>query len=332
MISEFLQEADDELSQVDEILLGAQQDALTKEQIDAIFRIFHTIKGVAGFLELEDVCVLAHATEHLLDGARVGRLRIEGDNLDLVFRATEDMRARLDRLKATAPSGYSFATLGALRALLHQISDVADPSHEEQSDALTALRTSSAVGGRSEQAAPVRATANPGGGTQARIKEFVKVDLERVDNFVTLVGELVIVESMIANAPELRHNLSPWLRAQLTQMSKITRDLQDIGTRMRMVPIRSVFQKMARMVRNLCQRSDKEVAVHITGEGTEIDRSMVEQVSSPLVHMIRNAVDHGIETPNERRACGKDPCGTIRLRASHQGGSVVIEVSDDGRG
>ena len=167
-------------------------------------------------------------------------------------------------------------------------------------------------------------------GAATKLTEFVKVDLERVDNLVSLIGELVIVESMVANAPELGRGISPRLRSHISQMSKITRDLQSIGMRMRMVPVRGVFQKMARMVRDLSRSTGKLIDVETSGEGTEMDRGMVEKIADPLVHMIRNAVDHGIESNEGRSAAGKPARGTIRLRAYHEGGSIVIEVADDG--
>jgi two-component system chemotaxis sensor kinase CheA len=122
------------------------------------------------------------------------------------------------------------------------------------------------------------------------------------------------------------------VRNCLAQLAKVTRDLQDVGMRMRMVPVAGVFQKMARMVRDLSRKSGKQVRLVTSGESTEMDRSMVEQIADPLVHMIRNAMDHGIEAPEGRAAAGKPEVGTVRLSAYHEGGSVVIEVTDDGRG
>jgi two-component system chemotaxis sensor kinase CheA len=167
--------------------------------------------------------------------------------------------------------------------------------------------------------------------TQSKIKEVVKIDLERVDSVVEAIGELVIVESMVSNAPEIRM-LPAHLRNYLGQLSKITRELQKLGMGMRMVPVRAEFQKMVRITRDLARRSNKQVRMELSGEGTEMDRIMVEHIADPLVHLIRNAVDHGIEPAEERRAAGKPEVGTVRLSASHEGGTIVIEVIDDGRG
>jgi two-component system chemotaxis sensor kinase CheA len=161
----------------------------------------------------------------------------------------------------------------------------------------------------------------------------VKVDLERIDALVENIGELVIVESMVAHAPEImKLTGQPRIRNYLGQLAKITRQLQEIGIRMRMVPLRGLFQKMSRMVRDLARKSGKGIDVEVSGTGTEMDRSMVEQLADPLVHLIRNSVDHGVEPPEARRAAGKSPTGKIRLDARYEGSSVVVEISDDGRG
>jgi two-component system, chemotaxis family, sensor kinase CheA len=165
-----------------------------------------------------------------------------------------------------------------------------------------------------------------------KLKETIKVDLERVDSLVEMIGELVVVESMVVNAPEISKAPSVRVRNCLAQLAKVTRDLQDVGMRMRMVPVAGVFQKMARLVRDLSRRSGKQVRLATSGEGTEMDRSMVEQIADPLVHMIRNAVDHGLEPAEARTAAGKPAVGQIRLSAYHEGGSVIIEIADDGKG
>jgi two-component system chemotaxis sensor kinase CheA len=143
---------------------------------------------------------------------------------------------------------------------------------------------------------------------------------------------LVVVESMVVNAPEIAKSASARVRNCLSQLAKVTRDLQDVGMRMRMLPVSGEFQKLVRMSRDLGRKSGKRVRVLLSGESTEMDRSMVEQISAPLVHMIRNSIDHGLETPDERRAAGKPEEGTVRLSAFHEGGSIVIEIADDGRG
>jgi two-component system chemotaxis sensor kinase CheA len=165
-----------------------------------------------------------------------------------------------------------------------------------------------------------------------RYQDWVKVDLERIDRLVDIIGELVVVETMVMNAPEVESITSQRVRNYLNQLTRTTRELQDLGMAMRMVPLRGVFRSMARMVRDISRKQGKKLDLVISGGETEIDRNMVERIHDPLVHLIRNGIDHGIEPADERAEKGKPATGTIRLSASQKGGSIVIEVSDDGRG
>jgi two-component system chemotaxis sensor kinase CheA len=362
LANEFLQESEDGLTQVDDILLGVDVDGVAIGEVDAIFRVFHTMKGVAGFLELSEITKLAHISETLLDQGRKGTLAIKGGVIDLLFDTTALLRHMLTDLREAMSRGLKPESQTDLPWLITRLeARIAGQSDEEPLPTDAPEDTVSAVlsqvpavapdappkaqphsGQRPGEAPAAQGAASspqvaPAGraqqaGSATKLTEFVKVDLERVDSLVSLIGELVIVESMVANAPELGRGISPSLRSHISQMTKITSDLQSIGTRMRMVPVRGVFQKMARMVRDLSRSTGKLISVETNGEGTEMDRGMVEKIADPLVHMIRNAVDHGIENKEARLAAGKPTYGTIRLRAYHEGGSVVIQVADDGRG
>lgn len=161
---------------------------------------------------------------------------------------------------------------------------------------------------------------------------IVRVDTLKLDSLIDLVGELVIAQSMVVQNPELKAITSAHLSRSLGQLRGITSDLQRTAMSLRMVPIRNTFQKMSRLVRDLALQQGKEIALELEGEETELDRNIVEELSDPLVHMIRNSADHGIEMPAARTAAGKPSAGTITLRAFHQGGFIVIQIEDDGRG
>jgi two-component system chemotaxis sensor kinase CheA len=166
----------------------------------------------------------------------------------------------------------------------------------------------------------------------AQMAPTIKIDLAKVDNLVNLMGELVIAQSQVRQNPNLLGVSDQKLERDLAQMSRITTELQMISMSMRMIPIGQTLRKMVRLVRDLARKSKKQVELHIEGEETEIDRNMVEAIYDPLVHMVRNAVDHGLETPKEREAQGKPPEGHLWLRAYHKGGNVVIDIEEDGRG
>jgi two-component system chemotaxis sensor kinase CheA len=261
------------------------------------------------------VVSLAHETETMLNQCREGALELKGVVVDLVFDATAALRELLQAIRGAVEAGSAIPSRPGPGALVERIrrAGQASPPGDEPSTAEPA-------------------SGAPAGAAPARLRETIKVDLERVDGLIEMIGELVVVESMVVNAPEIAAMPSVRVRNCLAQLAKVTRDLQHVGMHMRMVPVAGVFQKMARLARDLSRKNGKPVRLVTSGESTEMDRSMVEQIADPLVHMIRNAVDHGLEAPDARAAAGKAPEGELRLCAYHEGGSVVIELSDDGRG
>ncbi len=378
LFGEFLTESADGIGRVDEILMNVEQEGATPDSVNSLFRVFHTIKGTAGFLELEHVVELAHTTETMLNKCREGALALEGAVIDVVFDATTAMRTLLDGIRAAIEKSTAFPRPGDLSALLKRIEAATEgvPLAEKPIPAVApgeklgevlqrppaavppaiiekALERQPETGRRLGEELVADGAARPEDVAHAlraqarvekeppkeaaaegpvKLKETIKVDLERVDSLVEMIGELVVVESMVVNAPEINRTGAVRVRNMLAQLAKVTRDLQDVGMRMRMVPVAGVFQKMARMVRDLSRKNGKQVRLVTSGESTEMDRSMVEQIADPLVHMIRNSMDHGVEGPEERARQGKPETGVIKLSAYHEGGSVVIEIADDGRG
>ncbi|MBI5544179.1 MAG: chemotaxis protein CheA, partial [Deltaproteobacteria bacterium] len=364
---DFLHESEDWLGRVDQVLIEAEREPPDSEAVNVLLRAFHTIKGVASCLECRDITELAHAVETLLNQVRRGPLELRGGTLDLVFTATEAMRQRLGSTREAIERGVvvaQSADQGALLALLTETAAgrppppepvplaapgdklgeiLAKPPIDVPRQAIQhALESQQETGRKLGEELLAQGAAQPkdiahalraqAGAQATRLQETIKIDVSRVDQLVEIVGELVVVESMVVNEPEIAGLTSPRVRNYLKQLNKITRDAQDIGMRMRMVPVRGVFQKMARVVRDLSHRSGKPVRMELSGEGAEMDRSMVEQIADPLVHMIRNAVGHGIEAPEERLRAGKDPTGTLRLGAYHEGDHIEIRIEDDGQG
>ena len=326
LIGEFLSESEEGLGRADQILMHAEHEGASAEAVNGLFRVFHTIKGVAGFLELAEVTTLAHTTETMLNRCRDGTLKLADERLEVVFDATATVRRMLAELRTAVQDSVPFATHENLEGLLQRLRALSE-------DATPAVAAAPAEPTSIEPAASVSAASrSPDAMGATKLRETVKVDLERVDALMAMVGELVVVEAMVGNAPEIAKSASARVRNCLSQLAKVTRDLQDVGMRMRMVPVAGVLQKIARMSRDLGRKSGKQLRLVLSGEATEMDRSMVEQIADPLVHMIRNAVDHGLEPPDERRRAGKPEEGTIRLSAYHEGGSTVIELADDGRG
>ena len=337
LFGEFLTESSEGLNQVDRILMDVERGVVDRETVNSLFRVFHTVKGTAGFLDLADVVSVAHETETMLNHCRDGALDLDGAVVDLVFDATASLRELLEGARLAVETGSAITPredLGRLVGRIREVSEGCAGSEEAASGGAARSRDDTpTLAPVAAQPEPAVTPPRPGQEDAAvKLKETIKVDLERVDSLVEMIGELVVVESMVVNAPEIVKTSSVRVRNCLAQLAKVTRDLQDVGMHMRMVPVAGVFQKMARLVRDLSRKSAKQVRLVTFGESTEMDRSMVEQIADPLVHMIRNAVDHGLEAPEARAAAGKQPVGEIRLGAYHEGGSVVIEIADDGRG
>jgi two-component system chemotaxis sensor kinase CheA len=344
LIGEFLSEGEEGLSRADQILMTAERDGASSDAINGLFRVFHTIKGVAGFLELFDIQSLAHTTETMLNCCREGLFPLSGGRLDLVFDSTGVMRRILIELRVAVEGSREFSTAEDIASLVGRLQAAAEAAWSGGEPLTSAMpvpvekiavaAAAEAVETSVEEPTAVTATRPQGSDASAdtKIRPTIKVDLERVDRLVEMIGELVVVEAMVVGAPEISHSGSARVRNCLGQLAKVTRDLQDVGMRMRMLPVSAVFQKMARMARDVGRKAGKQVRVVLSGETTEMDRSMVEQISDPLVHMIRNSIDHGIEGPEARRQAGKSEEGTVRLSACHEGGHVVVEIADDGKG
>jgi len=169
---------------------------------------------------------------------------------------------------------------------------------------------------------------------KATQRQSVRVDVEKLDVLLDLVGELVIAEAMVSQNPDIKSLGLPLERFEkaVMQLEKITRDLQDVATSIRMIPLSGTFRRMVRLVRDLSQKAGKRVEFTILGEETEVDKTVIEQITDPLIHIIRNSIDHGLETPDDRIATGKEPVGTLTLEAKYVGGEVWISVRDNGRG
>ena len=335
--AEFLEESDESIAEADEILIGWEKGQVREGDVDALFRGFHTMKGVAAFIDCTQIQSLAHATETLLNHVREGELDREAV-VDWVLQATVATRTLLQEARRAVKCNEPIAEIDGIEELITSLTcvsvgEIREPTSVEASPA-------SVLEGEPSQVSPsLEASAVPktqrDGSTKtssAHLKETIKVDVQRVDRLVEMIGELAIVESMVKDAPELKNVPSIRLKNSLAQMSKLTRDLQGMVMSLRMVPVRAAFSKMGRMVRDLSRKVGKKMQLETSGESTEMDRTMVEALADPLVHIIRNSADHGIESPEERVKTGKPEIGTIKLSAFHEGSNIYIEIRDDGRG
>lgn len=336
-----------------ELLQGIEQGVLVLEDnpadaatIDSIFRAFHTFKGGAGFLHLDAMRDLAHDLESLLDAVRRSELRITPEIIDLILAGADALthftREIGSQLQGTNSGAPIFVPTRQIIARVQ--SSLRGEPPPEAADSLESVEPSQTAGTSSaptaktlELAAEPRVRQSAVGATReltiaSPSSGFVKLDTVKLDNLVDLVGELVIAQSMVVQNPEVQMINSLQLVRCLRQLSRITTELQRNAMSLRMVPIRAMFHKMHRLVRDLAAQQHKQVQLLLEGEETELDRNIVEKLSDPLVHMIRNAVDHGLEHPADRVTQGKPELGTIRLTAAHQRGGILIRIQDDGKG
>jgi len=322
LLEVFLEEAQELLEAFETSLLALEAAPADREALHAAFRAAHTLKGNSAMLGLEALATLTHALEDLLVSLRDGAAGPDRAAIDLLLRGGDVLRRLLGAVRA-GEGARSGPEVEALLAAL----------------AARAAGAPGAPGAPAGAAGLGRAGGEDDGRRPAEpAADTIRVATDKVDRLVDLAGELVIAQSMVAQAvrqlsgdglaPE---RLAPLAEA-VAQMDRHTRELEERVMAIRMLPIRTVFGRFGRVVRDLAQASGKQVRLETRGDETELDRTVIERIADPLLHLVRNAVDHGLEPPAERVARGKPAVGTVVLAASQRGGRVVIEVADDGRG
>ena len=339
LIQDFIAESREHIESAESALLELENDLENSEVLNQIFRSFHTIKGMAGFLNLTDINVLAHAAENLLDLARKGQLALIGANSDAVFASIDMLKGMLTDLEQAIGQGRGVLRPQTLDALMSHLHDCASgqgqsvppksaaPKTEEPAPDVQADETLDTIlDNPHQEAEPARQNAT------AAAVEKIKVSTTRLDELINMTGELAIAQLMIAEEVKNAVHSDSDLFRKVSLQNKIVRELQELSMSMRMVPIQGAFQKMSRLVRDLSKKAGKNIQFVTSGEETELDRNIVDKLTDPLVHMMRNSVDHGVETPDERTQKGKSAQGLVRLSAYHQAGNIVIEIQDDGRG
>jgi two-component system chemotaxis sensor kinase CheA len=347
----FIAEALDHLSSIEALVLRVETEPDDVKLLNDVFRPFHTIKGNAGALGVTSIQELAHHVENLLDLARSGRHAMGAPEIDAVLEAVDLLTTMVQALTprmAGQPAPDVRHECRALSALIEGLvkgtRDAGEPIPADSvTQAVAKVVASTAAEPVAEAPQPVvvaAATPPPQNaqksGSRGRGGEdslqAVKVDTRKLDNLVDMVGELVIVQSIIREDPALARLADERLTRHLAQLKRITSDLQRNAMAMRMTPIRQTFQKMSRLVRDLSKKSGKSIDLVLSGEDTELDRKVVEDINDPLMHMVRNSIDHGIESPEKRHAAGKAPQARVSLTAGHVGGNIVIAIADDGAG
>ena len=388
LLQDFLQEASDLLSDVDNKLVDLERSPEDRRLLNDIFRGFHTIKGGAGFLNATELVTLCHLTENLFDKLRNAEMHLTPELMDTIMAATQGVRNMFGELsQASQPRAAQAEVISALRLALEGESpdDVVPAVPEEASAASVEAAVvseaapdgtepdwqalHSAVTGQvasaptviAPSAPPVvlaphfppegrRETDKPGavasGATSGRRLEeksaaresTIRVDTARLDQVLNLSGEIGLTKNRLTslradilagrNDTDTLHALDQ----AVSQLDLLVSDLQNSVMKTRMQPIGRLFQKYPRIARDLARQLGKDVELALIGEETEVDKTMIEDLADPLVHLVRNAVDHGVESAEERLAAGKPSKSIVRLEARQEGDHIVLIIADDGRG
>jgi two-component system chemotaxis sensor kinase CheA len=336
LLTEFHAEAIDHLSQIESSLLILDEEPEDRDALNQIFRSFHTIKGVSGFLHLTPMHTLTHEVESLLDLARTGQLRLTPVIITAILQSRDAVQTMVGQItvaleqgrlpSVTVPVGHLIRTVKALALNPGQGAQAAVPAPASAPVPASAAKSpeSAAV---AAPAGEVHAVSGGGGSSST-----VRINTEKLDAMMNVVGELVIVQSQISESAREQNDQNSPLTRNIAQLNRITKELQLNAMSLRLMPIKPTFQKMERLARDLSRDFGKKVVFHTEGEDTEVDRTVVEEIADPLVHMVRNSLDHGLETTDGRLAAGKPEQGSLSLKAYNQGSSIIIELIDDGRG
>ena len=352
LIQEFLVESSELLDQAIQDLVVLESAPADPETLNRIFRALHTIKGTSGFLGFDEMVRLSHRAEDVLNDLRKGavcRLPAHcGPAIESGGSAAQHARADI------APSAPALTILGPLVSALEAIRAQTATSQEVPNlagaqpipqPAVKTAEVSNPIAAAPPPAAPEAAATDsaPAAPAKAAVKQdapaSMRVDVAKLDNLINMVGELALERNrllQISRSIETQNitlaELGEQLSHSTTRLSFITEELQTAGLKTRMLPIDTVFRRLPRIVRDLSRQLGREVDLQIQGGETELDRIMAEQLGDPLIHLIRNSMDHGIELPDQREALGKKRVGTIRVEARTEGDHVIVTISDDGAG
>ena len=365
ILNEFLIESRENLDQLDRELIALEEDPRNAKHLASVFRTVHSIKGTSGFFNLHKLESVAHVGESLLSKLRDGVIVLEQTRTTALLAMVDAIRGLLTLIESEGGEGsrHYGALIEALTLACNdqtlaeaaealsefarvlpvparatskggQVADGAPPESETKADRLAPVSAEQAGQPSASDVRPQRSAEatveTRAQDERASVDARIRVDVRLLDKLMNLVGELVLARNQLLQHASLSSD--PGLVSSSQQLNLITTELQEGVMKTRMQPIDNVWSRFPRVVRDLAHACGKQIRLELEGKATELDKSIIEAISDPLIHLLRNAVDHGIETPSERVALRKSPVGCIKLRAFHEGGRVNIEIADDGGG
>jgi two-component system, chemotaxis family, sensor kinase CheA len=324
LLRDFLTESNESLTVVDGELVKLEGDPNNKDVLQKIFRLVHTIKGTCGFIGLQRLEKVAHASENVLGKFRDGVLSVTPDAVTLILESLDAIKDILEQIEKTEsePQGDD----GALIARLEKAAagELFTPSAgtiqpiDTDADSEPATQVAKAAGTAAK------------GGEVSVANQSIRVNVDVIEQLIVMVSELVLTRNQLLEM--VRNQNDSEFKVPLQRLSSVTAELQENVMKTRMQPIGNAWAKLPRIVRDLANELGKKIDLQMHGAETELDRQVLELIKDPLTHMIRNSADHGLETLAERRETGKAETGVINLRAYHEGGHIIVEIADDGRG
>ena len=354
-ISEFLIEASENLDQLDQDLVALEKNPHDPDRLASIFRTIHTIKGTCGFFGFTKLSNLSHHGEHLLGLLRDGKLHFDEQLASLLLELVDAIRTFLTAIESTGKEGDAafpdlcqkmdatcllaaappnnqteerLASPSSSTNQSNQPDDRTTSTPEKNSVVSTTSNDPAEANKLTPAASPDILSRSESTRSTNTFDATIRVDVQLLDTIVDLVGELVLARNQLRTTA----TNEPALLDAVNRIHTVTGELQEVAMKTRMAPIDQLFNKFPRIVRDVAAACDKKVNLHIDGSDTELDRTLIEKIRDPLTHLIRNAIDHGIESKDMRSVAGKSTSGEISLRAFQESGQVTIEVSDDGAG
>src|SRR5665213_3369734 len=331
IVKEFLIESAENLDKLDRDFVTLEKNPGDKELLSSIFRVVHTIKGTCGFLGFQKLESVTHAGENILGKLRDGKLVMNADRTSALLALVDAVRKMLAEIEKTEKDGDGDYD-NLISALTHLLKDGAagksKPVWAEQPDPV--LVSDESLLTETSSGKEISKTANRAVETSGVSETAIRVEVGLLDRLMNLVGELVLARNQILQFSSTQE--SAGLGNAPQRLSWITSELQEGIMKTRMQPIGNVWSKFPRVVRDLAAACGKKVRLEMEGKETELDKTLIEAIKDPLTHIVRNSIDHGIESPEKRREAGKDEEGLLSLKAYHEGGQVNIEIVDDGGG
>jgi len=314
VLASFLVESEEGLDLMEHALVQMESNPSDPELLHSIFRVAHTLKGNATSLELRDLAGFAHVVEDLLDVLREQQSLPGADLISLLLKAVDELRAMV-AASAAGPRELTAAQQKLRKEIAREVEK-------------RAKRTVTVTEAQGESSSAVKLDALPGTG-----RRTLRADVEKLDHMLNLTGEIVIAQGRLRRMIEkLDVEQGRAILEMYREAERLYMDLQGEVMSIRMVPVGPLFRQFVRPVRDLANSHGKLARLEVVGGDVEIDTTVLEQLKDPLLHLLRNAVDHGFEKPAVRESRGKNPCGLLRLTAAHSGGNIIVKLEDDGAG